>query len=443
MKKFLSLILSLVVMLSVFFGCGKSESDGITVYYIDGCSQLTRAMDNYENNTGIKLNKVAFENSEDIQAKINTDEADVYLLRNGYTDIQKLMASGKLEPLNGYINNDESFNAENYFNGVMDCGIYSGENYILPFGFTLNSFYTTDGRLADYNAELSTESSLTDIMSEISKDIYENADNMNVSVTSVTYDAGKFASFYRVSGIDYIDTNNKTVNLNTPEFKAVADFCKALYKNAEKLTEIQSQLDSESVEDYTNNIGYFIGNNVNPMLYIYFQTIVTGYGGSNELNNVKALPLPMYNNSGKYCIDIDTFGAISSSSEYKNECYELLRTAMDTEGCLLEDSAANKVNSPVSVNKNSAKEVIDICLNDTNDSQFKLDNGKTVATAKYTQDFANETTDVYDNIEKAVLSNYSADNILSEVMIKYYRDEEDFNSCITELENKLTIYLNE
>lgn len=458
-RRFSSIFTSIisVLILSIFLnGCTGSadknilEFDGpqaLTVYYIDNYDQIKRAMEDFEHsNPDITLNKVAFDSAEELQLKIASnvsgdEKADVFLLRAGYVDVDKIIASGALESLNDYFEADESFNDADYYESVLECGNYKGERYVVPIGFCLNSLYTTKQKLNNYNNSYSENPSYTEIIDTVAGDLQEREVDDTIVIPRQYSDYG-FNYIYKAAGIDFVNVEEKSINFDNDEFRKIADFSKEMYKESKKVENTSININQKSSIDAASKFAYFGIRNITPIMFMYYQTLCNGYWGNSDNNVIEAITLPIYDDNTKYCAIVDVFGAMSSSSENKAAAYKLLKSAMSTPGYLSSDEVGSILDSSISANKAVSTVIIDSALSNNGYDYMNI-SGVKVPFAKLTKRDADYIKNVYSNIGKAVIPNYYVDNIFSEVMKKYYEDEMSFEDCISELENKLNIYMNE
>ncbi len=158
----------------------------------------------------------------------------VYSLRNQINDIYKLMLSSIFMNLDGFMDNDNSFNKDDYISGVFNSGVLNGKRYFAPIEFTAHSALTTQEILDEEGLTLDkikTFDGYIDSIYNYNQKYTLDPDKSAIywNMTPGDFEARKLIETF---GSTYIDYENNKVTINDTEkdsFRKLMDGIQKIY----------------------------------------------------------------------------------------------------------------------------------------------------------------------------------------------------------------------
>ena len=117
--------------------------DAVVVYYVKEHPFYQAALEAYQRTAQVSLELHAFDTEEELAQQYTAEGlsgggADVVLLSDASSlDAEKLMSEGICFDLTEYLEQDQNYKKEDYFEIVMDAGKLEGKQYILPITFDM------------------------------------------------------------------------------------------------------------------------------------------------------------------------------------------------------------------------------------------------------------------------------------------------------------------
>lgn len=439
-------ILQIVLMMFSFSACANPKNldtetvKDITVYYINGYPQLERAIESFEKKyTNVNVNAVCFDNADELKNKmtVSKNDADVYLFSPDYIDLNKMIMTGAFEPLEKYFDSDPDFNENNYYAAVLDSGKYEGERYIAPIGISICNFYITENKILENKINIKDSMSYTEIFNLINVNDYRDEKTLKFNILPISKKPINVDKLLDYSGLELIDLENKTININNEKFKNIVDYGKLIKNNYQRYKEIVNKFTDPI--DMWKECNFLLTDTLIPFLPTAVDAIYEA--AYYDKQSFKMFTLPTYDDKNGYCARINLCGCINVDSDEKEYSYELLKIAMNSSGTEADDDSNVKMYAYASVNRNVNEaliaETVKNTYNYTNRGSTKIwFEPLNLDEKKYIEG-------VYNNIDKAVIPNVYINKIIEEYAEKYYEGEIDYDTFLNELENKLTIYINE
>ena len=167
MKKIIASILTAVTLMTVVACSSGSvnqkeikESDTLkngsskelTMYIMDYDTTAKNAVEKFNNthkNVQIKIKSFAMTAVDDLRSKLmyglnNNQGPDIILCEQSLLpNLSVFLGKGSFCDLNTLINSDKSFKQSDYFEKVLEYGMYKGQRYVIPLSFKIGSLYTT------------------------------------------------------------------------------------------------------------------------------------------------------------------------------------------------------------------------------------------------------------------------------------------------------------
>ncbi|MDR2572251.1 MAG: extracellular solute-binding protein [Oscillospiraceae bacterium] len=136
-------------------------------------------------------------------------------------DMFKMADAGAFLDLNELIEQDDSFNLDDYIKPVMDGGIYRGKRYIMPFSYTVNVMLSTPSKLNEIGFDISQMDDPLSFINEVVRTLPKAQEN---SMFQSTLSGGMWIYLLTSSGTKYIDFETNTV---LPNEEFLEDLVKA------------------------------------------------------------------------------------------------------------------------------------------------------------------------------------------------------------------------
>lgn len=172
MKKVFLILVSVIICLSLFTGCGQSVSessetdsaaeDAITIRYFGADSSALVKDYNYfspQSEAAVILETQPAETSDDLNQQqylelLTHQTADVYIFSYDYMGIfYSLLNSGLFLDLNSLVEQSDTIHLEDYESMVMDTGIKDSQRLFLPLSYRVEMFSITTQQLEEYRLQ--------------------------------------------------------------------------------------------------------------------------------------------------------------------------------------------------------------------------------------------------------------------------------------------------
>lgn len=230
-----------------------------------------------------------------------------------FKDINKIIASGAVSPLDEFLAADETFNQEDYYQGILNNGIYRGKRYAFPMRFNIPLISSGENLLK--NAGIDQEECKKDFASFMEQcgnyiDKNNNSAGQLFMFDNTTF-TGKLLNF--VGGNP--TKNNNTID--TPEFRKFVENMKTLNKVKPK-----NELKRLDYIDIKDSQLIFIGTLENPVI------TMTNSAFSQLNEGDKPVLLPIRKPNGNIEALITATAMINANSQNKQNAYNFIKQLM-------------------------------------------------------------------------------------------------------------------
>ena len=445
MEKYKNMFKSLLICfasLVIFSACGeasdspstsKSGEDTLVVYYVKEHPFYQTALEEYQKEAAVSLELHAFETEEEL-AKQYTAEglagggADVLLLSDTSSlDADKLMAEGICFDLTEYLEKDQNYKKDNYFEIVVDAGKYEGKQYILPITFDMG-FAVTRNTVSELCGNILTDDTdCYEFYQELltCQQLLYDSEEIRLGLCFTSDSAEDFLLYaYHTSGLEL--TDGKTVSVNSEQLLQLCDFVKAGQE------EFQAKYDE--MKNSGSNSATLVGYQLlygNPAAIIRQQEYA--YEAMFK-ENINYFMFPEDTAEG-YRATVRDFGMVDAKCNCPEEAYKLLRYLMDYDFYNL--GVVYTAGTPVSRN--------------IFESQFhnlstitKITMGKnTMTVSPMEENLINKIEEQMNQITSAGLKHPDMEQIFTETMADYINGTADFDTCYQQMCSRLNLYLKE
>lgn len=228
-------------------------------------------------------------------------------------------------------------------------------------------------------------------------------------------------------GAEAVDYENHTLNLND-DFRNTMELYKSLYDS--DMVKPQSE---GWVDLYSNVYSGEAGRNLSQGMHLFLLgqenlLSLTDFRAIEEESRIM-LPFPSY--TGKNVAEVCDVACINATSQNTENAYNFLKI-------LLSDNVQIRWRAfPVN------KDALSSAITESTSAQYTDDMGNVLTTALTVEEKKQYTTLITENLEWHLPVAEGVSNIIWETMEPYFQNSQTYDICLQELENRLTIYLDE
>ena len=337
-------------------------------------------MEEFEEETGIKLNIQIFPGMETMEDQIMKDIAegkkgpDVIIAdfsgwstANKHNNIHRLINNALFIDMMPCLEQEAVYESDEYFNTVLNAGTIDGKQYVLPLCFNMNAIFSStedmsrlgvcieDGMESTLLLEQLTQACL---LAEEDELVLDNLSMWSAPTTFVQ-------SYWESTGCPIVNYETGEVTVNREAFEDIA-LC---FKEYLKMNVVEDwDVVLEDAKRYLNATtwsGYSIPGHletldrkfewfgaieeygvewINQGVFFYENSIATSTMHSlagqcvtlnsiyNDLDETMVMAaIPMYEENDQYMAQVRMYGGVTTESEYPYHGYQLLKYLMDQE----------------------------------------------------------------------------------------------------------------
>lgn len=359
---------------------------------------------------------------DNIPADIMAGKASDLVLIDSLTfpDIYKSMEAGVFEDLNPYFENDDSIHLENYHSAILEGGVYNGSRFFVPIGYTVNAFLTTREALEDKGVELSDTPTFKEFIGALGTYITETKNHTDEYVLSFCDLSYYFWPWSNLEIVDYVD---KTVNVETEEFKLLMDFMRDFHSYFEQ----RESLLNPDINQIKSGVLLFDNNpTVHPIMFM------NDYLRLLEDSTPVCFTMPGVN--GQTGAEAYYGAVIPKASANKENAYEFLKILMSED---VQGSPMLSLSLPV--NNQAREEIINYWI-DVHIEYIKEEDGVDIS-EKVTPEIRQFLVDMYSDVTYAANDSNAILDFIYETMTPYFNGESEYDECLAQLKNKLELYV--
>lgn len=334
-------------------------------------------------------------------------------------DIHKIMASGILYDINGFMNYDETLDISLYNQAILTAGMYRGQLLCVPVSYSVLQMATTEESAAHAGVSLDGRGSFKGFLQAV-VNYGEKADIDRDPLIFVGADVVNM--LLNLLGYAYVDYENNRVNVDGDDFKLLMEASKCAYSIG--TGRIASHELSTAVQKY-RCVFY-------PITFVSGRLILdSSFRGSGQT----PFSFPLKSPAGNMTATVEMTMSIPTASPNKVNAYRLLQY-------MLSEEVQNIVHIFNPVHRAAAEIQIDRVVA-TRRSQRGIAPNQYWTEAN-PQSAIDETYALLRSIDHAMVSQwYVVDTFILPEMQPYFNGTDSYENCLQKLKNKLTLYLNE
>lgn len=328
-KKLSIILLSCVL---IFVSCKEKKDESLINVSSDEGKEMKNVLNISFYDDGIRLNDInaqadLFEKQhKDIEVKINSiNEKDKYMLKVStslmsntaddiidclFLDYYKMANSGKIVDFNEIINNDKSFNRNDYYTNILDAFSYNGGIYLFPSQFNYCLVGVNQTISSEFTYEYEKHDSIDNLeMINLYNSLNDKGDyyiEQNFSVYNTIFN----------QLLKYVNFENKTCNFNSDEFIELIRYAKGICPKDNKNFIGHKMWDFFSQELEASMSDNYTFQEISSVNYQYFLPYEHKYFNNH---------IPVKNGSGKIEVSPTSGFFISKSSSNKELAWEFIK----------------------------------------------------------------------------------------------------------------------
>lgn len=307
--------------------------------------------ENYQEETGIKLNITWFQYADEMEAHLKTlDQIQMpdVILNNfsTYEDYYLYMDQGLFYDLNSFFEKNEIYTEGKYNNQVLRGGQLHHSQYIVPLLYNIDTIMGSKEKWDNLGLYLQQTESHSEMLDSL---IYaqneEGVDQLAIQLLNQPF--FMLYSVYLASGEQWIDYEEKTVNLDQELFNRMCRFYEQFLdeqlpllkddeqpnwyesKHMQMFIAIQNEV---QISEFIDDIGCFVEGGGAFQVSLHSAPVQAWYYESRyEDQNETFQIAPLVGKEGGTTAHISYFGAVMSSSEYPETAFDFLHYLMDAE----------------------------------------------------------------------------------------------------------------
>ena len=355
--------------------------------------------ENFEKETGIKLNVLFFGGMEEIESQILEDRIegkgpDIIIadgagwnIASNYNNIYRLIHNNQFIDLMPYLELDQVYTNGEYYNEVLNAGVLDDKQYVVPLCFNMNAIFTSKKDMEDIGVVIEEEMSSAEILTQLTQActmadegmlVFDNLSLWTVPTTFVQ-------DYWESTGCPVVNYETGEVTVNRQVFEDVAECFKeyihmnilddwdtVLGKAEEYLNDSwwEGYITPGNLETLDANMNWFMRDRemglerINQGVFFYENstalvethslpgqcaTLETIYSDLEE--NMVMIGVPLYERSDQYMAQVQRYGCVLTESNYPYHCYLLLKYLMDQEYDPYYVIPVNKINAETTLEK--------------------------------------------------------------------------------------------
>lgn len=442
MKRMLSLIMCCAFLLSSV-GCFDSMSEeeskvGIVLEEDEDVGPLQVYCLDYPTSNIVRPYIKQFKNEVEIttfesiaeleEALKGSGKPDVILL-DGYVTSEivnpfKWVKEGYLRGMSPYFAADESYDEENYVNGIMDAGRYDGEVYMVPLTISgqfllANSEEVESGGLIALQDSYSMDLIMETMINDIEKHVGEKYSSQLIRNFNYSHTSQWLYACLEQTGAMYVDRDSKTVTIDEELFKLTVKYYKAAYQDVNAWWENSGDdYYKIPVADLENITTAFLGSG-----NMVFDTayISSAY---HQLLDQDVVLFPFEMTEGGHAFAADIVGMVSSQSKQPAKACAFLKELMDMSHENWEViMGADSLRTMTPVNQNELEELI-VSYETLFGTPYEMQH-QAFEREKLPKDLADQLRQVYVNTKKVFIMDVDVLNILNMHLKDYVEGNTD------------------
>ena len=340
---------------------------------------LYAPLQSFEKEMGIPLNVQYFYSMELMEKQIledkkNGDTPDVIIIDyhgwgtgREYDNVYRLIYNGWFADMLPFLDLDKVYESDEYYNEVLEAGLLSGKQYIVPLSFNMNALFASEEDMNQIGVAIEPGMESTQLLEqmEFGCNMAQYDEIIVDSLSTGIWSTAIIQDYWESTGLSVVDYERQEATIDKELFEDMAVFFKQYLKMnivdewESVLTNAQSYMAEENWSPYRTpgdlktlddqkrwaqmfkeaamewlNQGVFYYENSTLSRYKHSlpgqcTALNTLYEDINE--TMVMVGIPTYNDNEKYMAQVQLYGGVLAESEHPYHSYQLLKHLMDQE----------------------------------------------------------------------------------------------------------------
>lgn len=382
--------------------------------------------------------------------KINTEMmsgkgADIYSM--GDLPYYKYAANNQLEDLSKFMDKDKEFNIEEYRKNIIEGVKYNGGQYMLPLDYGFNYISYDEKLLNDMAKKIMEDKNAFsyDELADIGMESFKNQEGdpkKRAKLFNTKGSQSMFNNLFKQSYTEFVNMQDKTVDFNEKFINRLKQS-----KKYEQEGYIDKKLD---MSDPNAIIAKIMNNELSKCLFQsnFHDTLLNAYAGDQQVG-VKVMGLTddkdhkpaglLKNSKGEITYDVNQCYAINSNSKNKSTAWAFIKFLLDEKIQTSSELTGLPVNNKAFNEKAKLKITGDLYKNDRTNDVTELNEEQ----QKIYDKFVHKLNEYSSMLNKYQIKDNMIDKMINTEVDKYFEEGKDANEVTKNIQNKVSLYLNE
>jgi multiple sugar transport system substrate-binding protein len=352
--------------------------------------------------------------------------SDILMLQD--LPYEKYAEKGLLQDFNSLMENDKSFNKEDYYKNVLDAINVNGKNYGMPLGFDLNLLSANKSILESSGVTIKDNWTWQDF-EEIAAKVAGGEGADKKYALSNTSESELTGSMVMSSYDKFVDSKAKEVKFDSKEFIDLLTTAKKMVDNGL----VNTEKAGKNIIDLTSR-GSSVFNIENIGMPMELSIAKMGFGNAADFYNAPGT-------EGGYSFGSNSILGINSKSKYTKEAWDFIKYLMS------EEVQSGKNFTELPINKKALEEKIEDAAKGGSEKKMmiKTPNGSSTSGTPitFTEEDGKTILNSVAKLSKYVGSNREIINIIKEEVPAFFRGQVSAEDVAKTIQNKANTYLKE
>ena len=338
-------------------------------------------------------------------------------------NVSKAMDNRFFLDLKPYLEQDKDFHQEDYLPGVFDGGGAGGGQYIIPLTVQLPIYLSSSQKLEEIGIGEPDSSNTAAFLRQIAGAIpqVEERESFQQMMSSKNY----FTLFLMDAGLPLIDYREKAVCTDEEKIRDFFESYKLYYEND---YEEGGMLHSDNTGFDALLEGEYYFDQINDFSELLFTAGVLKADGGYTLSILR-------NMDGNGAVTYNSMAAVRANTKNPVNAWRFIKF-------LLSETFQSKAQREIPVHQEAIRRIAGEWQEKYQTDTVTMDR-KGYSNSPITEGELMEMLDFSLLADTSTIPDYTAAQIVLEVMSPYFRNEKSYEACFDELSSRLRIYLDE
>jgi ABC-type glycerol-3-phosphate transport system substrate-binding protein len=431
----------------------KSEQPVLKIYLKIYDSVISSAIKKYnDEHIGVlKIEDTVIRDNNEFQSKMTTEllageGPDIIRIdTNLFQSIHKIVSTGIFCDLNKVNAQSKVLNIDDYYEKVMDRGVFDGKRYLIPIGYDIPTFFTTKEMLKKFDIQLDKSNRTWE---NLAKTVKTFLNSNNSKKIYFFYDLN-FCDLMQSSGLSFVDYSKKNSKFSSKEFIELLNIYKDIYPSVQIKNQQGAKPDYSSRcsgDANSNDLNIPEMDSIVPEFLKTRQCVMfNGEGwGMGEPGDLRALntgvrdalseemvvyPMPTFDGKESSYIKMPDLIGINSKCRYKKEALDFIKLIMSRDLEFGNLGSSNSMLSPINIKAYKASQ--------------KREMDHNIFPNPLPKSLTEVIDEIIGGIGNTVMYDETINKVVEEEATKFIKGKETAGQAAKAIDEKVNLYLNE